>query len=104
MRPTAMIESRERYNYARLQGRWIALARGTWVILVVLTLAIFCASLPVYVALLQTPCAGTACEYQQLTHSQVETLKGLGLSVVDYTVYTVALTLASVVVCLAVST
>ncbi len=102
--PTAMTESRERYSYARLHGRWIVLARGAWFTLVVLTLAIFCASLPVYLALLQTPCAGTACEYQQLTHSQVETLKGLGLSVVDYTVYTVALTLASVVVCLAVST
>ena len=39
------------------------------------------------------------------THSgQVETLKGMGLSPGDYTAYTVALTLAIMVVCLAVST
>jgi len=102
--PIAMTENRERYSYARVPRRWIALARGTWITLVVLTLAIFFASLPVYVALLQAPCAGTACEYQQLTPGQAETLKRMGLSPGDYTQYTVALTLASMVVCLAAST
>ena len=68
--PTAMTESREQHNYARLHGRWLLLARGTWITLVVLTLAIFFVSLPVYIALLQTPCAGTACGYQQLTPEQ----------------------------------
>src|SRR6266436_4821267 len=57
--PTAVTESRERHSSARLQGRWLLLARGTWITLAVLTLAIFFASLPVYLALLQTPCAGT---------------------------------------------
>ena len=33
----------------RLQGRWLLLARGLWLILVILTLAIFFASLPVYI-------------------------------------------------------
>ncbi len=51
----------------RLQGRWLLLARVGWGILVVLTLAICFASLPVYLAQLQTPCAPTACHYQQLT-------------------------------------
>jgi hypothetical protein len=36
----------------RLQGRWFLLARVGWGALVVLTLAIFFASLPVYLALL----------------------------------------------------
>ncbi len=102
--PTESTESRERHSYARVPGRWLLLARGTWVALVVLTLGIFFASLPVYVALLQTPCDGAACEYQQLTHSQVETFKGIGLSPGNYTAYTVALTLAIMVACLAVST
>jgi hypothetical protein len=102
--PTAMTESRERPSYARVPGRWLILGRVGWVVLVVLTLAIFFASLPVYLALLQTPCEGAACEYQQLTHAQVETLKGMGLTPGDYTAYTVALTLAILVVCLAVST
>src|SRR6266571_8673396 len=102
--PTQMTESRERQNSARLHGRWLLLARGTWLALVVLTLAIFFATLPVYIALLQTPCAGLACQYQQLTPGQVGTLKGMGLSLGDYATYTVALLLASVVVCLVVST
>jgi len=102
--PAAMTESRERYVYVRLQGRWLLLARVGWVVLVVLTLAIFFASLPVYIALLQTPCAGAVCEWQQLTPGQVETLKAIGLSLSDYAGYTVALTLVSVVVCLVVST
>ena len=59
--PTEVTESREQHSYARLQGRWLVLARLGWGALVVLTLAIFFASLPVYLAQLQTPCAGTAC-------------------------------------------
>ncbi len=101
--PTAMTESRERHSSARLQGSWLLLARVGWVALVVLTLAIFFASLPVYVALLQTPCAGPVCEYQQLTPGQAETLTGMGLSIGAYVAYTVALTLATLVVCLVVS-
>src|SRR6266699_6350756 len=89
----------------RLQGRWLLLARGIWLALVILTLAIFGASLPVYVALLQTPCAGIACRNEALlTPEQASVLKEMGLSTGDYAAYTVAFTLASVVVCLVVST
>src|SRR6266516_3725131 len=88
----------------RLHGRWLLLARGLWITLVVLTLTIFGASLPVYIAQLQTPCAGSVCWYTQLSPEQAGTLKGMGLSLGDYTAYTVALTLASVGVCLVVST
>jgi hypothetical protein len=102
--PTEVTESRERYGSARVPRRWLLLARGLWITQAVLTLGIFFASLPVYVALLQTPCAGTACEWQQLTPRQVETLTGMGLSLGDYVAIIVALTLASVVVCLVVST
>jgi hypothetical protein len=89
-----------------LYGRWIVLARGLWITLVILTLAIFGASLPVYLAQLQTPCAGTACAVSssQLSPGQVGALKGLGLSLGDYAVFTVALTLAIMVGCLVVST
>ena len=102
--PTAVTESRERHAYARVPGRWLLLARVGWVALVVLTLAIFFASLPVYLALLQTPCAGITCGYQQLTPQQAGALTGLGLSLGDYIAFTVALTLATVAVCLVVST
>src|SRR5438270_184962 len=102
--PTEVTKSRERHRSARLHARWIVLTRGIWLTLLVLTLATFFASLPVYVAQLQTPCAGLACQYQQLTPGQVEALKGIGLSLGDYAAYSVALLLASVVLCLVVST
>jgi hypothetical protein len=102
--PIAMTESRKGHNYARVPERWIVVARGAWLALVVLTLVIFFGILPAYVAQLQTPCTETACEYQQLTHTQAETLKGAGLSLGGYAALTVAFILASVVVCLVVST
>ncbi len=102
--PRASTGSGEQDSYARLHGRWIVLARLGWGTLVVLTLAIYFAILPVFLAQLQTPCAGSACQYLQLTPGQAETLKGIGLSPGDYAAYALALTLASVVVCLGVST
>src|SRR5215472_12638822 len=102
--PRASTESHERHSYARVPGRWLLLARGTWISLAVLTLAIFFASLPVYLAQLHTPCTGSPCGFQQLTPAQARALTGMGLSLADYIAYTVALTSASVVVCVVVST
>jgi len=91
----------------RRRGSWFVLARGAWITLLVLTLAIFFGSLPTYLTQLQTPCTVTTwieCVYQQLTAGQVETLKEFGFSLGDYAAFTVALTLAAMLVCLAVST
>ncbi len=91
--------------HTRLHGSWLVLARVIWVVLAVFTLIIVVASLPVYVAQLQTICTGTACAFsQQLTPEQARMLKGIGLSPGAFAAYTVALTLASVVVCLVIST
>ena len=88
---------------ARLRGRWPLLTRGLWLALLALTLAIAAASLPAYLAQLQTPCVAVACEYQQLSSGQVEALAGMGLSLRGYAALTVALLLAGLVVCWAVS-
>jgi hypothetical protein len=88
----------------RLHGRWLIFVRGVWLALVILTLAIFFAGLPVYLAQLQTSCIGTECSYLQPSPEQVGALKGIGLSIGDYTATMVTLTLISVVVCLVVST
>jgi hypothetical protein len=103
--PIEVTESRERHSSARLQGRWLLLARVGWVVLVVLTLGIFFASLPVYVAQLQTPCVGTPCAAtgSRLTSEQAGVLKGMDLFPGGYVVYFVVLTLATIVVCLVVS-
>lgn len=94
----------ENIGETRLHGRLLVLLRAAWITLVILTLSIFFASLSVYSAQLQTPCAGASCWYTQLSAGQVEALKGIGLSPGVYAAYTVALTLASVVLCLVVST
>src|SRR5215472_1273634 len=102
--PSTMAASREQHNYARLHGRWLLLARGIWITLVVLSLGTSFASLPVYMARKQTLCAGTECTYGVLlTPAQAEVLKGIGLSLGDYAASNVAFTLATIVVCLVVS-
>ena len=88
---------------ARLHGWWLLMARGAWSALAALTLFVFFASLPEYLAQLENPCTPAACIYQQLTPGQVETLKGVGLSPTDYAVYIVALTIASMGLCLVIS-
>jgi hypothetical protein len=103
--PPAMTASHQRHNYARLHGHWLLLARGVWITLVILSLGTFFASLPVYMARQQTLCAGTECTSGALlTPAQAEVLKGMGLSLGDYAAYSVAFTLATIVVCLVVST
>src|SRR5215467_2134172 len=102
--PRASTESRERHSYARVPGRWLLLARVGWGALVVLTLAIFFASLPVYLTQLQTPCTEFACVYQQLTNSQAKLLEGIGLSIGNYAAFTLAIAFASILMCLVVST
>jgi hypothetical protein len=88
---------------ARLRGRWLLIARATWGALVALTLFVFFASLPEYLAQLENLCTPASCVYQQLTPGQAETLKGVGLSPTDYAVYIVALTVASMGLCLVIS-
>jgi signal transduction histidine kinase len=91
----------------RMPGHPHVLTRGVWLALVVLTLAVFFVSLPVYLAQLQTICRGTygtACAYQQLSPQQAEVLKGFGFSPSDYATYTIVLTLAIMLVCFVVST
>ncbi len=105
--PTEVTESREQRSYARLQGRWLLLARVGWVVLAVFTLIVVVASLPVYIAQLQTLCAGavTACSFSQhFSPAPARLLKGMGLSLGNYAAYRVALMLTTMVVCLVVST
>ncbi len=82
----------------RLHGHWLVLARVGWFVLVVLALAVFVASLPVYIAQLQSVCNGTACAAGQLTPQIVVTLRNLNLSIGSYVAINIALTLVQVLV------
>jgi len=88
----------------RATWRWIVLARGTWITVVALTIVTCVGSLPGYLAQLQTPCAPTACFYQQLTRAQAETLTGTGWSLGEYAAFTLTLLLITFGACLVVST
>ncbi|HEX5440665.1 MAG TPA: hypothetical protein VFW76_07260 [Ktedonobacterales bacterium] len=83
--------------------RWIVLARGLWLAMVAFTATVFFASLPLYLAQLQTLCAGASCQYNQLTPGQAKTLGAIGLSVGEYAALTVALICTMFVLCLVVS-
>lgn len=101
VQPASMASSA---RYDRVQAeRWLLLARGLWITLLALTLAISLNSFPDYLAQLHSPCTGATCQYQQLTFSQVQVLAGIGLSLDAYAALTVALLIAGLIACWAVS-
>jgi len=87
----------------RLSGSWLIFARVTWIAVVTLIVALFLAMLPAYSTLLQTICTGATCSLVQPTLDSAQGLQELGLSLGTYATFTLALTLASVLLCLAVS-
>src|SRR5690349_8982895 len=96
--------SHERFSYARLHGRWLLLGQATWMALVALTLGIFFASFPVFLAQLHTWWVKGSSSYWQITSEQAELLSSVGWSLDDYARLVVALTLASGVIYLILST
>ncbi len=99
-----MLASHERFSYARLHGRWIMLGRGAWMVLVVLTLGIFFASFPVFLAQLHTLWVEGTSSYWQITSEQAKLLSRVGWSLDGYAAFVIALTLASGVLYLILST
>jgi len=97
--------SHERYHEAdtQLSGRWLLIARGTWVSLVILTVVIFVVLLPSYFAQLQTVCSGPTCAIVQPTSDSVQAMQQLGLSASSYATFMLMLTLVTALVCFLVS-
>ena len=74
-----------------LQGRWLALARIVWFIVVALALLVFIVSLPVYIAQLNSVCSGITCSTWQLTPQIVKTLHNYSFSIGEYVIFNVVL-------------
>ncbi len=88
-----------RTSTRRLSGRWLALARGAWIVLTLLILGLNIGALTHYDAVLQTVCAAPAhCFGDQLTSTQVQNLHALGISIGAYATFYVAVTGLSVLV------
>ncbi len=89
----------------RLQGRWLAIARAVWIILALLLLANFIASIPASYAQLRTICTNSTfghCNIWQPTPANMQALHRLGLSLDTYAVYTLTIDVIASLVFLAV--
>jgi len=81
----------------RLRGRWLLLARVSWVVIAALALGLYIASAATLIAFLHAPCTGapaTCTYYGQLSPNDVQALQAMGLSfdffvTYEATVYTV---------------
>src|SRR2546426_583773 len=82
----------------RLPDRWLPLARLAWGIVAVLTLTIFIASLPLYLAQLQITCVGVSCASGHLTPQSARGLLNLGLSMSSYTLLIAIFIVASALI------
>jgi len=73
-----------------LHGRWLLLARIVWVIVVLLTLGLFVASIPSYLAFLHIVTATPTIDFgSQLARQDVQQLQVVGLSIDFYAWYSV---------------
>jgi hypothetical protein len=75
----------------RLSGSWLIIARAVWLVLVVPSLGLFVASLPVYYQQLQTACVGpvTCNVVGALTAKGFQALSAFGFSVSGYAAFNV---------------
>ena len=89
----------------RLQGRWLAIARAVWIVLALLLLANFLASIPASYIQLRTICTNSTfgrCNIWQLGPANMQALHRLGLSLDTYAVYTLTIDVIASLVFLAV--
>src|SRR3984893_6038612 len=77
----------------RLRGSWLRVVRTLWMVVVLLILCLFIASLPVYFTSVQMICVGV-CAIGQLTIDNVRALQALGISLKDYAIFNLVLTSA----------
>jgi uncharacterized membrane protein YhdT len=82
-----------------LHGRWLLLARIVWVIVVLLALGLFIASIPSYLAYLHILTATPTTDFgSQLARQDVQQLQVVGLSIDFYAWYSVIFTCIFVIV------
>src|SRR2546423_15562397 len=70
----------------RLSGHWLFLARVVCFVLIALTLILFIATLPIYIAQLKIICQTASCAHGQLTVETARALENLGLTVSGYVI------------------
>ncbi len=89
----------------RLQGSWLAIARAVWIVLALLLLANFIASIPATYGQLRTICTNSTfghCNIWQPTPANMQALHRLGFSLDTYALYTLTIDVLASLVFLAV--
>jgi hypothetical protein len=77
----------------RLYGRRLVFVWSGWFLLVVYTLGVFFGSLPFYLTQLQIACTRSPCVNGQALANTVQLLHGFGLSLANYALLTIGLTI-----------
>src|SRR5258708_25946552 len=101
--PIATSHQSQNQADTRLRGGWLVLARAVWVLIVTLSLAVPIADIPLEFRRLQTSCAGSSCNDQQLTARIVQDLHRLNLSVDFFASYLVIFGFGSLLVWVAIA-
>jgi hypothetical protein len=99
---TKSLAETSRTSTVHIPRRWLALARGAWIVCALLLLANFVASIPAYYQIMRTVCTlpnqvpctlpGRSTTSGQLTPDNVQALTQLHLSVATYAAYYVTVT------------
>ena len=95
--PPATPADHESPSAEPLRGRWLIVARATWIGVAVLAVGFFAAGIPSEFAMFRTACQ-TACTTGQLIPVGLQALQDLGLSLGVYATYNVGLDVAFAVV------
>jgi signal transduction histidine kinase len=76
-----------------LHDHWLLLVRSTSAVLTVFLLAYLLANIPVYFTQLQTVCVNMLCPRWQLTTANARAIQNIGLSVSQYAIFSLSLSL-----------
>src|SRR5262249_52806298 len=98
----ATSQQSQNHGDTRLRGGWLILARAVWILLIILSLAVSIAALPLRWRQLHSICVGSSCS-QLLTIRIVQDLHSLNLSVDFFASYIIILESSSLLVWVAVA-
>ncbi|HSH78790.1 MAG TPA: hypothetical protein VLA19_09705 [Herpetosiphonaceae bacterium] len=98
MQPSSAASPANRSGHSH--ERWFVLARAAGLLVAVLSMLLFVASLPAAYTQLQTVCTEAACadDVARLKPAQVQTLHALGLSVRAYAIWTIGISILATLV------
>ena len=74
----------------RLRGRWLLIARGAWLAMLLFVIAVFVATIPVQFARLQQVCVSGDCEHPHLTPESLAELQAMGFTINVFAAYFIA--------------